>query len=278
MSAHDRLAVGDDVLETARVAGTRDGPTLVLLHEGLGCVALWKDFPAALAARSGLAVFTYSRAGYGASTPAALPRPLDFHTREALEVLPRVLDAAGIGDCILVGHSDGASIALVYAGAVADPRVRGVVALAPHVLTEAKGVANIAAVNAQYAAGGLRERLRRYHGDNVDCAFRGWADTWLAPGFAQWSIERHLPGITVPVLTIRGDDDPYNTPCHVERIAARVRGPVTRLDLPECGHAPHAERPQAVLDAVAAFTAAAGAAGADGVPASDRPRRARPAP
>ncbi|MEQ8661875.1 MAG: alpha/beta hydrolase [Gammaproteobacteria bacterium] len=242
-------------LECAREPARRRGPTLVLLHEGLGCVALWKDFPARLAAVTGLAVFTFSRAGYGASSPVALPRPLDFHTREALTVLPPLLDAAGIADCVLVGHSDGASIALVYAGRVADPRVRGVVVMAPHVLTEEKTLATIAAAADDYRTGGLRERLARRHGANVDCAFHGWCDAWLDAGFRNWSIEDAVAAITVPVLCIRGNDDPYNTAVHAERIAALASGPVRRLDLDACGHAPHADQPQRVLTAIAAFVA-----------------------
>lgn len=247
------LAAAGFALEIGRVPGTRVGPTLVLLHEGLGSVAQWRGFPAALAARTGLPVLTYSRPGYGRSSPVSLPRPLDFHTRDALEVLPRLLDAAEIDDCVLVGHSDGASIALIYAGATGDPRVRGLVVMAPHVLTEAKTVANIERAREAYASTDLRARLARYHGDNVDCAFRGWCDTWLAAGFRAWNIEHWLADIRVPVLTVRGKDDAYNTPVHVESINARVAGPVTRLDLDACGHAPHLEQEGQVLDAIERF-------------------------
>ncbi|MGE0860259.1 MAG: alpha/beta fold hydrolase [Gammaproteobacteria bacterium] len=247
------LAAAGYALEVARVPGTRSGPTLVLLHEGLGSVAQWRGFPAALAARSGLPVLAYSRPGYGRSSSVPLPRPLDFHTRDALEVLPRLLDAAGIEDCVLVGHSDGASIALIYAGATRDPRVRGLVVMAPHVLTEAKTVANIERAREAYADTDLRAKLARYHGENVDCAFRGWCDTWLAEGFREWNIEQWLPGIRVPVLIVRGKDDPYNTPVHVDSINARVSGPVTRVDLDACGHAPHLEQEGRVLDAIEGF-------------------------
>ncbi|MEQ8232179.1 MAG: alpha/beta hydrolase [Gammaproteobacteria bacterium] len=240
-------------LECARMAGTRRGPTLVLLHEGLGCVALWKDFPARLASATGLGVFAWSRAGYGGSSPVSLPRPLDFHAREALSTLGPLLDAAGIDDCVLVGHSDGASIALVYAGRVDDPRVRGVVVMAPHVLTEDKTLATIAEADRAFRAGGLRERLARYHGDNVDCAFRGWCDAWLDPGFRSWSIEDSVAAIRVPLLCIRGNDDPYNTVVHAERIAALAAGLVRRVDLADCGHAPHADQPQRVVAAMTGF-------------------------
>ncbi|MCP5202172.1 MAG: alpha/beta hydrolase [Gammaproteobacteria bacterium] len=257
----DRLAAAGADLEYAWHGARERGPSLVLLHEGLGCLALWKDFPARLAAATGCPVLAYSRAGYGGSSPVALPRPLDFHTREALESLPAVLDAAAIADCILVGHSDGASIALVHAGQVRDPRVRGVAVMAPHVLTEDKTLATIAQARDAYAAGGLRERLRRYHGDNVECAFRGWCDAWLAPGFRSWSIEAAVAAIEVPLLVIRGCDDPYNTAVHVERIAALARGPVTVEMLAGCGHAPHVEQADAVLDKLADFLREVGADG-----------------
>lgn len=247
------LEVAGAHLEFARESGLRAGPTLLLLHEGLGCVALWRDFPARLAAATGLPVFTYSRAGYGGSSPIELPRPLDFHTREAVDVLPALLDAAALDEVVLVGHSDGASIALVHAGACADPRVRALALLAPHVFTEDKCLLAIGEARLAYLAGGLRERLARRHGDNVDNAFWGWCDTWLDPGFRAWSIERWLAGIRVPVLTVRGDSDPYNTPAHVERIVGGVAGPARRVDLADCGHAPHSDQPDAVLAALADF-------------------------
>jgi pimeloyl-ACP methyl ester carboxylesterase len=258
MGAGVQLAVGGLVLECARVpgGGDGDGPTLVLLHEGLGCVARWKAFPTALATATGCAVFSYSRAGYGASSPVALPRPLDFHSREAHEVLPALLDAAGIDDCVLIGHSDGASIALVYAGEVGDPRVRGVAVLAPHVLTEQKTLTTIAAACEAYAHDDLRERLERYHGANVDGAFRGWADAWLDPAFRNWTIEAAVARIAVPLLAIRGDDDPYNSPIHVERIAALAQGPTSIVGLAGCGHAPHSDQPAAVLERLRDFVAA----------------------
>ncbi len=249
------LAVAGHRLEYARLAARRPGPTLVLLHEGLGCVAMWKRFPAALAAATGLAVFSYSRAGYGGSSPVTLPRPIDFHTREAVDVLPRLLDAAGIGECVFIGHSDGASIALIYTGASADPRVVGLAAMAPHVLTEQKCVASVRDAIDAFEHGDLRARLARYHGDNIECAFRGWSDTWIDARFAAWNIERYLAGIRVPVLTLRGDKDPYNTRVHVEKIAAGVTAEVTSISLPGCGHAPHAESEAVVTDHLRTFLA-----------------------
>jgi len=251
------ISVADLSLEYERLPGRRRGPTLVLLHEGLGCVARWKKFPARLNESTGLAVFTYSRAGYGGSSAIDLPRPLDFHTRDALEVLPHVLDVASLEDSILLGHSDGASIAIVYAGARRDPRIRALILMAPHVLTEDKGVETIATVARDYESTDLRSQLIRYHGDNVDCAFRGWCDTWLDPGFRSWNIEQHLANIDIPVLTLRGDDDPYSTSIHVERIAAGVYGPVETVNLAGCGHAPHVERVDATLGHIVDFLARA---------------------
>ena len=248
------LSVAGQQLEFAAIEGGE--PTLLLLHEGLGCIAMWKDFPLTLAARTGCAVWAYSRSGYGASSPIDLPRPVDFHTREALDVLPGVLDAVGAQDYVLVGHSDGASIALIHAGLVADPRVSGVVALAPHVLAEQKCLATIREARQAFETTELRARLARYHGDNVDCAFRGWNDAWLDPDFRDWSIEPALAGIRVPVLAIRGGDDPYNTGVHLERITACVPGRVTAVELSGCGHAPHIDARDAVIARIQAFTTA----------------------
>ena len=250
------LNVGDQLLEVQQWSSDRPGPTLVLVHEGLGCVSLWRDFPARLHEATGLPICAYSRAGYGRSSGIDLPRPLDFHTREALAVLPRVLDAAKIDDCILVGHSDGASIAIIYAGAIRDPRVRALALLAPHVLTEMKTVMNISAAKRSFEASDLRTKLARHHAANVDNAFWGWCDAWLDPGFRQWNITTHLAAITVPVLTLRGADDAYNTPVHVDAIATQVSGPVTRIDLADCGHVPQLDQPGLVLEHLQRFVIA----------------------
>lgn len=252
----DRLAVGPHALEWAHWAGERAGPALVLLHEGLGCVALWKDFPAALASATGLDVYAYSRDGYGGSSPATLPRPLDYMERHARDVLPGVLDALGVREHVLVGHSDGATIALAAAGSRPDPRLRGVVVMAPHVMTEAVTVSTIRKACEAWASGALRERLARHHGENVEAAFRGWSGAWTDPAFRQWSIEACLDGIDVPVLAIRGDEDPYSSDAHLRRLEARVRGPVETLELPGCGHAPHLERTAPVLERIASFVEA----------------------
>jgi len=231
-------------------------PVLVLLHEGLGCVDIWRDFPDRLAADTGCAAFVYSRAGYGRSSPVPLPRPLRYMDEEALEGLPRLLDAVGLEEVVLVGHSDGASIALVHAGG-ADPggRVRGVIAEAPHLFAEDLSVASIRLAREAYEKGDLRARLARLHGDNVDCAFRGWNDAWLDPGFRSWNIEAYLPRIAVPVLVIQGRDDQYGTSLQYQRIREGCAGPVEVLVLAGCGHSPHRDRPAETLAAMAGFVA-----------------------
>lgn len=229
-----------------------EAPTLVMLHEGLGCVALWRDVPARLAEATGWGVFAYSRQGYGDSDPADLPLPIDYMTREAVDVLPDVLDAIGVRGGVLLGHSDGASIAAIHAGTVQDARVHGVVLIAPHFFTEPDGLAAITAARAAYEGGDLRARLARYH-RHVDCAFRGWNDSWLNPDFQVWNIEQVLDTLRVPVLAVQGDADPYGTLAQIEVIERRCPAPVRRLILPGCAHAPHLEAGAEVLTAIARF-------------------------
>ncbi|WP_431268418.1 alpha/beta fold hydrolase [Dankookia sp. P2] len=230
-------------------------PSIVLLHEGLGSLGLWRDFPARLAAATGRGVFAWSRFGYGQSDPVALPRPLDYLRREATELLPRVLDAARLRRFILFGHSDGASIAALHAGACADARLQGVVVVAPHVFTEPIGLAGVAAMQARYATGDLRTRLARHHRD-PDIAFHGWAGAWLDPSFpASFDLLPEVRRIRLPVLAIQGEADEYGTPAQLHAIAREAPGPVELLLLPGVGHAPQAEVPEAVLAAVRRFTA-----------------------
>jgi pimeloyl-ACP methyl ester carboxylesterase len=229
-------------------------PTLVLLHEGLGCVALWKDFPAALAARTGYGVLTYSRFGYGRSAPASLPRPRSYLHDEAYDVLPAILDQAGVRKTVLVGHSDGASISAIYAGGRQDARVRGVVLIAPHFFVEDVAIEGIKIAKEAYEHGDLRARLARHHGNNVDCAFRGWSDTWLDPAFRDWRIDDGLAHVRVPMLIIQGRDDHYGTPAQIEVARTRVRCPFEALLLEGCGHAPQVDQPEATLEAIAAFS------------------------
>ena len=218
-----------------------EAATLVLLHEGLGCIALWRDLPERLATATGLGVFAYSRAGYGASDPCALPRPIDYMEREAL-ALPAVLDAAGIRRAVLVGHSDGGSIAALAAGTLPDPRIRGIVLLAPHFFVEDCCITAIAAAGRAYRDGDLKRRLARYHRD-VDTAFLGWHDAWLTPAFRDWNIEDCQDYIRVPVLALQGLADPYGTAAQVTALPDRVPAPAEIHLLDGCGHAPHAERP-----------------------------------
>jgi pimeloyl-ACP methyl ester carboxylesterase len=250
--AHGTLSLAGVSLETLRVAGDPARPTLVLLHEGLGCVALWRDFPAALAQQTGCAVFAWSRAGYGNSSARPTPWPLDYMQAEG-RALPLLLTSAGIGDCVLVGHSDGASIALVSAGATDDFRIRGVVVLAPHVFAEPEGLSSIGAARVAYREGDLRGRLARYHGENVDCAFEGWSGAWLDPLFEQWNLESFLPGIRVPVLQIQGEDDQYGTARQLDAIARQVSGPVETHILPACRHSPALEQSAITLGLISDF-------------------------
>jgi pimeloyl-ACP methyl ester carboxylesterase len=228
-------------------------PTLVLLHEGLGCVAMWRDFPQKLAARTGYGVLVYSRPGYGNSDPVSLPRPLSYMHDDAFDVLPHVLDQAGVKKTILVGHSDGASIATIYAGGRQDFRVRGLALMAPHFFVEDVSIRSIAAAKEAYEKGDLRERLRRYHGDNVDVAFRGWNAAWLDPGFRAWRIDDYLAHVRVPILIVQGKDDQYGTIAQVELAERDAYSPVEAVMLDRCGHSPHIDQPEATLAAVSEF-------------------------
>jgi pimeloyl-ACP methyl ester carboxylesterase len=234
-----------------RWIGTPPGQaqTIVFLHEGLGSVAMWRDFPDRVCAATGCGGLVYSRLGYGASDRVSGPRTLRFMHDEALWTLPAVLSHFRIENPILFGHSDGASIAIIYAGARLGP-VRALILEAPHVFVEPVCIESISriAVNDR-----VRTRLAKYHGDNTESMFTTWTNVWLAPGFEQWSIEESLPSITAPVLVIQGENDEYGTIKQLDAIVSQVRGPATSLLLTDCGHAPHVEQPDAVLDAVRAF-------------------------
>ncbi len=228
-------------------------PTLVFLHEGLGSVAMWKNFPASVAAVTGCAALVYSRFGYGKSDKLYGSRTVDYMHREALDVLPEVLDQLGIDAPILIGHSDGASIALIHAGAGKRP-VRGVVAMAPHVFVEDITVKSIAEAKTTFQNSDLADRLGRYHDDAVS-TFRGWNDIWLHPDFRRWNIEEVLAGIAVPVLLIQGEDDQYGTVAQVDAIARQVSGPVETVMLPDCTHSPHQVQKDATIEAISGFVA-----------------------
>ena len=256
-----RLSAGGHRLEYIRLlpegspGTTAEGrPTLVFLHEGLGSVALWKRFPAEVAAATGCPVLAYSRHGYGKSDRLQSPRDVDYMHREALDILPEVLDQLGIDAPVLIGHSDGASIALIHAGA-GRRAVRGVVAMAPHVFVEDITVRSIAEAKTTFRNTDLPDRLGRYH-DDVASTFRGWNDIWLHPDFLRWNIEEYLPGIAVPMLLIQGEDDQYGTVAQVEAIASQVSGPVETIMLPDCAHAPHQSvQKDATVVAIAGFVA-----------------------
>ena len=227
----------------------------MFLHEGLGSVALWRDFPARLLRATGYNGLVYSRAGYGNSQPLKRSRSPHYMHEEALEVLPRVLEQHGIVRPILFGHSDGGSIALIFAG---DGRweVDALILEAPHVFVEEVSVQGNAGARAAYETGALRERLSRYHAD-VDGAFYGWNDIWLHPDFRDWNIEASLRAIAVPMLLIQGAADEYGSFAQADAIRAGVRAAhVTELRIADCGHAPHGEDPGAVIAASTEFLAA----------------------
>lgn len=230
-----------------------EAPTLVFLHEGLGCVALWRDFPAKLAATTGCGALVYSRLGYGQSDPCDLPRPLHYMHDEGLEVLPELLQVAGVRECILVGHSDGGSIALIYAGGTPATPLRGVITEAAHVFCEDISVRSIAAIKAPYEQGDLRQKLQKYHGQNVDCAFWGWSGVWLHPDFRQWNLEEYLAGLKVPLLAIQGEADEYGTVAQIEAIARQAGAGAEVVMFPNCGHSPHRDQEAATLQAMTQF-------------------------
>jgi pimeloyl-ACP methyl ester carboxylesterase len=237
-----------------RMIGPRpnEAPTLVLLHEGLGSVAMWNSFPDRLAAATGCGVFAYSRAGYGKSSPVSLPRPISYMEDEALKVLPKVLSAIGFRRGLLVGHSDGASIATIYAGSIQDHRVRGLVLMAPHFFVEDVSVASIADARRAYAETDLRERLAKYHAD-VDNAFRGWNDAWLDPAFRDWDITEPLAYIRVPILIIQGEQDQYGTTRQIEVAQEECYCPVEVALLRNARHSPYREAADETHDAVVDF-------------------------
>ena len=233
--------------------GPDNAPAIVFLHEGLGCVEMWRDFPEHVGEDTSCGALVYSRAGYGKSDPITLPRPVQFMHDEALEVLPSLLDAFEIREAILFGHSDGGSISLIYAGSVDDSRIKGLVLEAPHVFVETLGIESIKKAKQNYELGSLKNRLLKYHGDNVECAFRGWNDVWLNPDFRCWNIESLLPNIKVPVLVLQGEDDEYGTQRQVEIIRDSCNGPVETTIFPHCGHSPHRDHPLAVRESVKNF-------------------------
>jgi pimeloyl-ACP methyl ester carboxylesterase len=247
---HAFVQVGGRRIEVRTIAGEPGRPTLVFLHEGLGSVAMWRGFPARVAEETGCAAVVYSRYGYGASEPLAEPFGVDYMHREALDSLPALLATLGVERPLLVGHSDGASIALLYAGS--GRPLRGVVAMAPHVFVEELSVRSIAAARVAFETTDLAAKLGRYHAD-ARRTFYGWNDIWLHPDFRRWNIEACLGAIGCPVLVIQGADDEYGTMAQVDAIAAQVAGPCEVLRLENCRHSPHREQHERTLAAIADF-------------------------
>ena len=248
------LEIEDGKLEYLDIpARAPDRPELLLLHEGLGSVSMWRDFPAAIAAASGCRTVAYSRFGFGRSSPRRAPYTPRFMHEEAFETIPELRTRLGIGRPVVVGHSTGASMALVHAGAQRW-EVAGVVAMAPLTFVEESNRASILEARRLYEDNDWREKLERHH-DDVDAVFWGWNDTWLDPGFASWSIAQDLAGVRCPILAILGRQDPYSTAAQVEAIAKNATGAASLevLELADCGHSPHRDQPAIVVRTIARF-------------------------
>jgi len=245
------MKVGDIDLETRWVGPPPDGgPVLVFLHEGLGSITQWRDTPEAIATACRRPAFIYARRGYGRSTPVTVPRPLSYMHDEAA-LLPAILAAAQIGDPILIGHSDGASIAIIAAGeGVVSPRA--LVLISPHVFVENISVESIARAAEAYRHGDLRARLARHHAD-VDGAFWGWNRAWLDPEFRRWNLEAYLPRITAPTLVVQGDQDEYGTSAQVDAIERQLAGPVEVAMISGAGHSPFRDSPDEVHAEIVRF-------------------------
>ncbi|MBZ5689427.1 MAG: alpha/beta hydrolase [Acidobacteriia bacterium] len=245
------LSVCGHRLEVLRIRGGRKhSPELVFLHEGLGSVSHWKDFPARVADATGCPVTVYSRYGSGKSDLLKGPRGVRYMHEEALQSLPELLSQLEIENPILVGHSDGGSIAIIYAGV--HDRVRGLVLLAPHVFVEDLSVASIAKAKVKFETTNLPEKLARHHRDAAR-TFWGWNDIWLDPAFRSWNIEEYLPRITCPSLVIQGLEDQYGTMAQVEAIRRQSSGPVEVLALEDCRHSPQRDQPEKVIEAIEEF-------------------------
>src|SRR5712675_393511 len=247
------LHIGTSDLEYRMIGpAPADAPTIVMLHEGLGCAGLWGDFPDRLAAATGAGVLVYSRAGYGASTTAERPRPLDYMHVEALDVLPKLLAQIGFRRGLLLGHSDGASIAAIYAGSHQDHRVEGVAMIAPHFIVEDISVISIAKIKTTYETTELKAKLARWHRD-VDNAFYGWNGAWLDAKFRDWDISEYLAYIRVPIAILQGVDDQYGTMRQIEIAREECYCPVDVTEILGAGHSPHREAPGATLNAITDF-------------------------
>ena len=258
MTTDQFIDLGDRTLRVRRLAPRKtDGlerTTLVFLHEGLGCIEMWRDFPQKLCDATFCNGIVYDRTGYGRSSPWPSDPGQRYMEIEADAVLPRLLTALGIEDCVLVGHSDGGTIALNYAARDPEP-LRAVVTLAAHALNEPICVSAIRRAREAFASGDLRARLQKYHGDNVDAAFHLWSDAWVAPGFEPMDAAGRLPGIVVPVQAIQGEDDEYGSELQLGIIAGKVGGYCETRLVPNCGHSPHLQQPAYVLSEITRFIA-----------------------
>jgi len=227
-------------------------PTLVFLHEGLGCIELWRDFPEAVCTATGCTGLVYDRKGYGGSDPYEGPWPLDYLRKESKVFLPGLLKNCDLEHAVLIGHSDGGTISLI-AAAGNSSRVCGVITEAAHIFVEMVTLAGIRNAIEAYETGDLKTRLARYHGENTENVFRRWADRWLSPDFFDWNIEAYLPKVTCPLLALQGENDPYGTAAQLRGIAAGVSGPVEAKLLPACGHVPHVQARKVVLNEMITF-------------------------
>ena len=244
------ITIQSRLIEYEFFGAAREAPVIVFLHEGLGSLSMWRDFPSRVAHATGCNALVYSRYGYGNSASLGAPRSTGFMHHEALQALPELLDKLQVRRPILFGHSDGASIALICAGG-SGREFAGVVAMAPHVLVEDICIRSIRQAKVNYETTELREKLARYHAD-PDSAFRGWNDIWLDPAFLRWNIEEYLPSIECPLLAIQGEDDEYGTMDQIDRIGRLARD-VDLIRLKDCRHSPHRDQPEAVIEAVVRF-------------------------
>ncbi len=265
MNLDDQLIdLGDRRLRVRRLSPAQDDglerTTLVFLHEGLGCIEMWRDFPQKLCDATRCRGIVYDRTSYGLSSPWPSDPGVRYMEIEADEILPRLLAALAIDDCVLVGHSDGGTIALNYAARDPEP-LRAVVTLAAHAINEPVCVAAIQKAREAFASGDLRQRLSKYHGDNVDRAFHLWSDAWVAPGFEPMDANGRLPGVLVPLQAIQGEDDEYGSELQLGIIAGKVGGYCETRLIADCGHSPHLQQPAYVLSEVARFIAPLALAG-----------------
>ncbi len=256
----DEVEISGTRLEYAWVGRTRNPkePVLVFLHEGLGCIAMWRGFPEQLCEAVDMPGFVYSRAGYGGSDGIELPRPITYQEDEA-RVLDGLLDAINIERVIHVGHSDGGTIALIHAGIDNQGRVLSAVTMAAHVFNEEICIEGIRDARVIWDTTDLREKLKRYHGDNVDNAFLGWNDTWQRDDYLHWNVEKYLSGISCPLLVMQGKDDHYGSERQVDSIVKGVSGSAQKLMLDDCGHNPHLDQTEITITAIQQFLEVNGA-------------------